>query len=134
MFVEPDMILSEPAAMGVNEFFSHPTASGSTPTQDLILIRATLLPGKGHDFHYHENREEFLYILSGTIEQWLGEEKRVCKAGDVIYVPPGVVHASFNIGEGNAQLLAIFNNKSDPAELATDVSQLVPWKHIRMID
>lgn len=118
--------------MGLNEFFSHPSTLGSAPTRDLILVRATLNPGTGHDFHLHENREEFLYILSGTIEQWLEEEKKVYTAGDVIYVPPGTPHASFNIGKETAQLLAIFNNKANPSALATDVSSQTPWNNIRV--
>ncbi|MFC4991572.1 cupin domain-containing protein [Rubritalea tangerina] len=131
MFLSKDNIIAEPAPMGMNEFFSHPSADGAAPTEDLIFIRGTLQPGMGHDFHFHQNREEFLYILSGSIEQWIGHEKRLCKPGDVIYVPPATVHASFNVGQETAQLLAIFNKKSDPAELATDVSTQAPWNNIR---
>ncbi len=113
-----------------NEFFSS-LGEHSVPAKDVILVRATFAVGEGHGFHYHEDREEFLYVLEGEVEQWVGEEKRVCGEGDVIYVPAGVVHASFNVGEGDARLLAIFGNKSSVAALAVDVSDREPWRGVR---
>lgn len=131
MFVKASDIRSEPVPMGVNEFFSHPDQTHAVPAKDVILIRARIEPGEGHGFHYHEEREEFLYIFEGQVEQWVGTEKQLCGPGDVIFVPPGVVHASFNVGEGDVKLLAIFGNLSSSAELATDVSTEEPWCSIR---
>ena len=131
MFLAQSDILAESIPMGKNEFFSHPRSDIGAPTEDLIFVRGTLHPGAGHVFHLHTDREEFIYILSGTIEQWVGTEKKICTAGDVIYVAHGIVHGSFNIGDDTAQVLAIFNNKYAKAELTTDVSQLEPWVNIR---
>lgn len=131
MFLEEKDVLAEPHEMGLNEFFSHHLLAKGAPAQDIILIRGTIKPGFGHEFHYHTDREEFLYILSGSIEQWVGEEKRILGPGEVVYVPAGVVHGSYNAGTEDAQLLAIFNNKNAEAELATDVSKEEPWASIR---
>ena len=131
MFLEEKDILVDPVPMGRNEFFSHPSEPHKVPATDVILIRGVIEPGMGHDFHYHDEREEFLYILEGTIEQWVEKEKRICKPGDVIYVPPGVVHGSFNVGEGTAKLLAIFGNLPAKVDLAVDVSGEEPWASIR---
>lgn len=131
MFIDPSNIISEPAANVLNEFFSHHESDKGAPAKDIILIRGTIEPGAGHNFHYHEGREEFLYILKGEIEQWIGEEKRIVGPGDVIYVPEGEIHGSFNVGDEDAQLLAIFNNKSGSEPLAEDVSQQEPWVSIR---
>lgn len=131
MFLEKSDIFSEPVPMGLNEFFSHPSSEIGAPTEDLIFVRGTLDPGTGHDFHLHTDREEFIYVLSGTIEQWVGTEKKICTAGDVIYVGHGKVHGSFNVGDGTAQILAIFNNKYAKADLTTDVSQQDPWESLR---
>ena len=120
--------------MGLNEFFSHHVEAHNVPAKDVILIRATIEPGEGHGFHYHDEREEFLYILEGQIEQWVDLEKRLCGPGDVIFVPPGVVHASFNVGEKDAKLLAIFGNLPADVELATDVSEQEPWCSVRKRD
>lgn len=130
MFVSEADIVIEGGAECRNEFFSSLGEHG-VPAKDVILVRATFTAGEGHGFHYHEDREEFLYVLEGEVEQWVGEEKRLCLAGDVIYVPDGVVHASFNVGKGEARLLAIFGNKSSDAELAVDVSGEEPWCGMR---
>lgn len=131
MFITHDDILEDPVPMGLNEFFSHHEEAHNVPARDVILVRATIEPGEGHAFHYHDEREEFLYILEGEIEQWVGQEKRICRAGDVVFVPPGTVHASYNVGEGEAKLLAIFGNLQSDAELAVDVSDQKPWSDLR---
>ncbi|MFK7909181.1 MAG: cupin domain-containing protein [Akkermansiaceae bacterium] len=131
MFITHDDILEDPVDMGLNEFFSHHAEPHTVPAKDVILIRATIEPGEGHGFHYHEEREEFLYILEGTIEQWVGEEKKTIGPGDVVYLPPGQVHASFNAGDGDAKLLAIFGNLSSDADLGVDVSGDAPWVSLR---
>ena len=127
MFITHDDILEDCVPMGLNEFFSHHAESHTVPAKDVILIRATIEAGEGHGFHYHDDREEFLYVLEGQVEQWIGEEKKLIGPGDVVFVPPGVVHASFNAGEGEVKLLAIFGNLSSDAELAVDVSGEEPW-------
>ena len=131
MFIEEKDILVDPVPMGRNEFFSHPTEDQGAPATDVILVRGVIEPGMGHGFHYHEDREEFLYILEGEIEQWIEKEKRILHAGDVIYLPPGMVHGSFNVGSGQAKVLAAFGNKSSECDLSTDVSEEEPWASIR---
>lgn len=127
MFITRGDIHDEPVPMGLNEFFSHHSEAHPVPAEDVILIRATIQPGEGHGFHYHEDREEFLYILEGEIEQWVGEEKKLIGPGEVVFVAPGVVHASYNVGSADAKLLAIFGNLGSDAELAVDVSDVEPW-------
>ena len=131
MFITAEDIQIEGDDKCQNEFISS-LGEHNVPAKDVILVRATFATGEGHNFHYHDDREEFLYILQGEVEQWIGEEKKICRAGDVIYVPPGVVHASFNVGSDDVKLLAIFGNKSSTAELAEDVSEQEPWKSKRI--
>ena len=71
------------------------------------VIDVTLAPGKGHDFHKHPDQEEVLLIVAGEVEQWVDREKRMLGPGDSAFVPKGVVHASFNAGEGEARIAAI---------------------------
>lgn len=131
MFIKPEDIISTSVPMGLNEFFSHvPNERHNVPAQDIIFIRASINPKTGHGFHYHEDREEFLYVLEGEIEQWVEKEKKTCRTGDVIYVPAGTVHASFNVTDKPAKILAIFGNRSSSAELAVDVSDKAPWAEL----
>lgn len=71
-----------------------------------------LLPGKGHERHNHPGEEEILYVLSGEGSQMLddGEENWFpVKAGDTIYVPTAMFHATVNTGWEPLRLLAIYN-------------------------
>lgn len=130
MFVTKNDIQIEGDAKCTNEFISA-LSEHNVPAKDVVLVRATFAVGEGHAFHYHEDREEFLYILQGEVEQWVDQKSKICRAGDIIYVPPGVVHATMNAGTDEAKLLAIFGNKSSNKELAVDVSEQEPWKNIR---
>ena len=46
--------------------------------------------------------EQLGYIIRGSLEVIIGEEKAVLKAGDVYIVPPNVPHAFVSIGETEA--------------------------------
>jgi hypothetical protein len=50
-----------------------------TSTEMLTLVRVTMRPGAGHQFHYHPTREEIIYVVEGVAEQWVDREKRRLK-------------------------------------------------------
>ena len=56
-------------------------------------------PGGFHDFHRHPEMNEILYILIGTAEQWVEDEKQILGPAESVYIYPNVVHATFNAGE-----------------------------------
>lgn len=72
---------------------SKPAVSGSN---SLVFIDATIAPGGRHSFHVHPQQDEIVLVISGRIEQWLGEEMQELGVGDAAYVPTGTVHATFN--------------------------------------
>jgi oxalate decarboxylase/phosphoglucose isomerase-like protein (cupin superfamily) len=83
-----------------------------TPGARLTFGEVLLLPGKGHERHNHPDAEEVLYVLSGEGDQMLdddGERWFGVRAGDTIYVPRGMFHATINTGWQPIRLLAIYN-------------------------
>ena len=92
----------------------------------------TLLPGKGHNFHRHPDQEEVIVVLAGKVEQWIDRDKRVLTAGDAAFIPADMVHASFNVGDSEAKLLAILGPCVGPIgyELV-DVAGDPPWNALR---
>jgi quercetin dioxygenase-like cupin family protein len=84
---------------------NNPSETGAA---QLLMARGRFGPGKGHAFHMHPFQEELIVIVSGQIEQWIEREKRMLGPGDAVFLAPGTVHASFNVGEVEAELLAIF--------------------------
>ncbi len=122
---------SEPVSLewGILRWLSLPEL---TAAKQLVVIEVSLLPGHGHDFHKHPQQEEVIYVIEGTVEQWLEGEKRNLLPGDSIFIPADTVHASFNVSSENVKLLAILAPAigSEGYELV-DVSSEEPWNKLR---
>lgn len=108
---------------------SRPEDTGS---KNLVVIEVTLAPGQGHNFHKHPRQEEIIYMIEGTVEQWILEKKRKISQGDVAFIPQDTVHASFNDTDNDVKLLAILSPAVGEAgyELE-DVSEEEPWSRLR---
>jgi quercetin dioxygenase-like cupin family protein len=128
-FISSTEVMRQQLAWGSLAWFSSPAASNAT---DLVVLEVTLSPGGGHDFHKHPRQEESIYVIDGEVEQWLDREKRRLRAGDSVFIGPDVVHASFNVSERNAKLLAILGPCVGPDgyELV-DVADQEPWMSLR---
>jgi len=98
---------------------------------DLQLCRAVLPAGECHNFHSHPELEEIIYVLSGEVEQWVEQEKRVLKPGEIAHIPRGVVHATFNASGGDAVILAILSPAAAVGPFMVDVSHEEPWCSLR---
>ena len=107
----------------------NPAATGA---KQLTVIEGTFFPGRGHSFHYHADQEELIHVISGTLEHWIEQEKRTLGPGDSVFMPAGVVHATFNIGAEDARVLAILGPcVGDMGVENIDVSGEAPWISLR---
>jgi quercetin dioxygenase-like cupin family protein len=99
--------------------------------EHLLLVRARMEPGREHPFHCHPTREEIIYILSGTAEQWVGQQKKILNAGEMAFIPMGEVHGTYNPFDEPLVFLAILSpaDASEPA--LVDVSSVSPWRELR---
>lgn len=107
----------------VEEFVS----AENSGSRELYLCRATFPAGDAHLFHYHPGREEIIFVLEGQAEQWVGENKRLLKAGDMAVIPAGVPHMTFNPGPEKLKFLAILNNIRGPEPMVIDCFNEEPW-------
>ena len=114
---------------GTLRWLSNPPGTGA---QKLTVIDVGLAPGKGHNFHKHPDQEEVILVVAGKVEQWVDREKRILGPGDSAFIPADVVHASFNIGDSPAKIVAILGPCVGPIgyELV-DVASDAPWKTLR---
>jgi quercetin dioxygenase-like cupin family protein len=101
------------------------------PGTDLMFVRAQLPPGQAHRFHYHPNLEEILYVLAGQAEQWVEREKRLLGPGDSVWLKAGVVHGTYNVGDGVLDFLAILTPARSPGPMTVEVSDQEPWRSLR---
>ncbi len=129
-FMTAESVVRERPDWGSMGWCCRPADTGA---KDLVVIEVTLAPGGGHAFHKHPKQEEVIYVMEGQVEQWLDQEKRVLKAGDAIFIPADVVHASFNTGTTNAKMLAILGpsvGRENGYEV-TEVADQAPWSGLR---
>lgn len=105
----------------------------STGAKDLTVIDVTLSPGKGHNFHKHPDQEEVILCVAGSVEQWVDREKRILAPGDSAFIPAGVVHASFNVGQAEAKVVAILGPcKGDIGYEVVEMGAEAPWNAMRV--
>jgi quercetin dioxygenase-like cupin family protein len=104
-----------------------------TGSEEIILVHARSGPGSGHDFHLHPRQEEVVYVLVGELEAWIGHELRILRSGDVMYVPRGVAHATFTVGEETAEMIVVASPCCD-TETGIETVELAheePWASVR---
>ncbi len=101
---------------------------GLGDSESLVFVRARVTPGAGHPFHTHPEMDEIIYVLEGSMTQWLEREKKELKPGDSIYIPRGVVHGCINQTQAECEFLAILSPAKIDGPFAVDVSKEEPWR------
>ena len=127
-FVTAAEAVAEPTAYTLNTWLSRPDL---LPCEELLLVRATLDPGRCHPFHHHPTREEIIYILSGQAEQWCGNQRRILRAGEMVLIPKGEVHGTYNPFPEPVIFLAILSPANAAEPSTVDVSESEPWTSLR---
>jgi quercetin dioxygenase-like cupin family protein len=80
----------------------------SIPGHEALQVRVDFEPGAIAPRHSHPG-EEIIYVLKGTIEYRVdGKPPARLKAGEVLFVPAGVIHAATNLGDDIASELATY--------------------------
>ena len=101
------------------------------PNQELLLVRANMEAGHCHPFHTHPTREEIIYVISGRAEQWCGQEYRILGPGEMVLIPKGEVHGTYNPFRERLVFLAILSPSNAAEPGIVDVSETAPWKGLR---
>jgi quercetin dioxygenase-like cupin family protein len=80
----------------------------SAPGREVIQARVEIDPGVTAARHSHPG-EEIIYVLEGVLEYQLdGKPPVTLKAGDVLFIPAGTIHAAKNVGSGPGAELATY--------------------------
>lgn len=105
--------------------------SDVVPNEHLLLVRANMDAGRCHPFHTHPTREEIIFVISGRAEQWCGREHRILEPGEMVLIPKGEVHGTYNPFAEKLVFLAILSPAHAPEPSIVDVSNEAPWKNLR---
>ena len=79
----------------------------SAPGREVVQVRVDFDPGYVAPRHTHPG-EEIIYVIEGLLEYEIDGKTSKVKAGDVLFVPAGVVHTAKNLGSGNGAELATY--------------------------
>ncbi len=80
----------------------------SVPGHEAFQVRVDFAPGAAFGKHTHPG-EEIIYVLEGSLQyEVAGKPTVTLKAGDVLFIPAGTIHAAKNVGSVNASELATY--------------------------
>jgi quercetin dioxygenase-like cupin family protein len=78
------------------------------PGREVVQVRVDFAPGVAFGKHSHPG-EEIVYVIEGLLEyQVEGKPPVTLKAGEVLFIPAGTIHAAKNVGSGNGAELATY--------------------------
>lgn len=105
----------------------------SAGARGLCLHLLTIPPGGRAHAHYHQNHESAIYVIAGEAVTYFGDrlqEQVVTRAGDFLYIPPGLPHLPAN-RSASAPCVAVVA-RTDPHEqesviLCPDLDALRFW-------
>ncbi|MEX0808660.1 MAG: cupin domain-containing protein [Dongiaceae bacterium] len=93
----------------------------SIPGREVVQVRVDIAPGVLAPNHRHPG-EEIVYVIEGLLEYRLeGQPPVTLGAGEVLFIPAGVVHSAKNVGTVNAAELATYI-----VETGKPLSEMVP--------
>jgi mannose-6-phosphate isomerase-like protein (cupin superfamily) len=88
----------------VSKALVHPDTVGSRQIDYRI---STYQPMAYVDVHSHKIQEQVYHVLDGEGLMDIGNERRVVRKHDVIFLPPGVVHSIQNTGLGDLTFIVV---------------------------
>ena len=97
-------------------------ARGDVPGDQLAVTWVDVAPGGRQIAHHHPEVQVYV-IVAGTGRMLVGEEKKEVRAGELVYVPSGLMHGIENIGPGVLSYVSAANPAYDYAA-AYDRGQL----------
>ncbi len=101
---------------------------GMSPVQaEHFAMGHVTLEGHGGQVPWHnQEQEEVYYIIEGTAEMCLGEERRTLSTGQAVYIPSGVFHQITNTGDTPMRMLYCYAPAGDVAHWRQELSGTLP--------
>ena len=81
--------------------------TGKDTGGSFFLAEMSVPPGGGPPPHVHQREDESFYMLEGTLTVQVGGKTLAASAGDVAFLPRGIVHSFKNTGDAKARALVV---------------------------
>ena len=85
-----------------------------------------LEPNGGQVPWHNQEQEEIYFVLEGTCEMCLGEERQVLTAGQTVFIPPTLFHQLTNIGDTVAKMIYCYSPAGDVDHWRQELSGTLP--------
>jgi mannose-6-phosphate isomerase-like protein (cupin superfamily) len=86
----------------------------------------TLDPDGGQVPWHNQEQEETYFIIEGTAEMCLGEERQTLTGGQMVYIPPEVFHQLTNIGPTPVRMIYTYAPGGDVAHWRQELAGTLP--------
>ena len=101
---------------------------GLSPVQasHFAMGMVTLEPDGGQVPWHNQDQEEIYFIVEGTGEMCLGEEKQTVHSGQAVYIPPTVFHQLTNTGHTPMRMIYCYGPAGDVAHWRQELAGTLP--------
>ncbi len=101
---------------------------GASPIQaeHFCMGNVTLDPNGGQVPWHNQEQEEVYFIVEGTGEMCLGEERQTVTSGQMVYIPPRVFHQLTNIGATPLRMMYCYGPAGEVAHWRQELAGTLP--------
>ena len=101
---------------------------GASPIQatSFAMGNVTLEPNGGQVPWHNQEQEEIYFVVEGTGEICLGEERRSIQSGQAVYIPPKVFHQLTNTGLTPMRMIYCYGPSGDVAHWRQELEGTLP--------
>jgi mannose-6-phosphate isomerase-like protein (cupin superfamily) len=101
---------------------------GASPIQavNFSMGYVTLEPNGGQVPWHNQEQEEIYFIVEGSGEMCLGDEKTNVETGQTVYIPPRVFHQLTNTGSSPLRMIYCYGPADDVAHWRQELDGTLP--------
>lgn len=101
---------------------------GASPIQakNFAMGLVVLEPRGGQVPWHNQEQEEIYFILEGTGEICLGEDRREISSGQAVFIPPQVFHQLTNTGDEPMKMMYCYGPAGDVAHWKQELEGTLP--------
>ncbi len=100
--------------------------ASSIQAHSFAMGHVTLEPNGGQVPWHNQEQEEIYFIVEGTGEMCLGEERRAVSTGQAVWIPPRVFHQLTNTGSSPMRMIYCYGPAGDVAHWRQELEGTLP--------